>query len=63
VLVDASIHASEAGGGSDFADLVDQLRSFGRLRTPADIEALEELISVATSLLEPERRRRARWSG
>ena len=54
---------AEAGGGSDFANLVAQLRSLGQPRTPADREALEELLALATSLLEPERRRRARRTG
>jgi ParB family chromosome partitioning protein len=49
-----------AEGGNQFANLVARLRNLGRPTTPADIAALEELISTARSLLEPERRRARR---
>ena len=58
--VAATDGVAEADRGNQFANLVARLRNLGRPTRPADVAALEELISIARSLLEPERRRRAR---
>ena len=47
---------------SPFADLVAQLRLLGQPATPADLAAVEELVSVAKQLLAPGRRRRSHTS-
>ena len=47
---------------SPFADLVAQLRLLGQPATPADLAAVEELVSVAQQLLAPGRRRRSHTS-
>jgi ParB family chromosome partitioning protein len=43
---------------SQFSELVDRLRELGQPSTSAEVEAVEQLISVAKSLLGTERRRR-----
>ena len=42
---------AEARRDSEFTNLVFRLRNLGEPRTSADVEALEELISIARSLL------------